>query len=67
MIVKFKLEAEAETQEEVRDQLEELAVEIIRQTTPGDGLVWECTAEVITGSRQEGFKGRISFAYNPQD
>jgi hypothetical protein len=67
MIVNFKITAEAETQEEVRDQLNDLALAIIREAQPSTGtLYWECTADVITGSRQEGFRGRMSFVYHPE-
>lgn len=67
MITKFKLEAEGETQEEVSDQMSDLAVQIIGKISPGDGLNWECTAEVVTGSRQEGYKGRMNFVYRDDE
>lgn len=67
MITNFKIQAIGETQEEVQDQLEQLAVDIIGRVSPGNGISWECTAEIVTGSRQEGYKGRISFVYRGED
>jgi hypothetical protein len=71
VITRFRIEAKGNSNEDVRMQLEQISVEIMNRLRVGynqgsNGVDWECTQDVISGSGQN-YQGRMIFVYRGAD
>jgi hypothetical protein len=71
VITRFRIEAKGNSNEDVRTQLEQISIEIMNRLRVGynqgsNGVDWECTQDVISGSGQN-YQGRMIFVYRGAD
>lgn len=68
MITRFRIEGKAADQEELREELQNVAVEVMNRLRVGyeqgstTMIEWECTQDVIAG-KPGNYNGRVIFVY----